>query len=312
MKKILVTGSVAYDVLLGYEGSFADAIDPKALQKLSVSFYSPHYTRHHGGTGSNIAWNLALLDTKALLVGTVGSDGGEYAALLKHRGVDVRYVEHLGGHVTATAIIGTDSDSRQITFFHPGADAHGRWPGAQLTEDRDDLGYALVGARNGHLMMEAVRWCGKWKVPLLFDPAQQIIGLSKDELISGVKTATGLVCNAYEWSLLSEKTGMNVSAVMEHCEYLIVTNGGEGLTIYTHAGETVLPPCKADKVVNPTGAGDAFRAGVLSGLTKGADLADACKTGAALASFVVEQEGTLLDSLDTEELEARIKAAYGA
>ncbi len=310
MKKILVTGSVAYDVLLGYQGSFIAGINPSSLKNLSVSYTCGEYARHHGGTGANIAWNLALLRQSPLLVSTVGSDGGEYKALLTERGVSTTYVEQLQSHVTATAIIGTDDSQRQIVFFHPGADAHGSWPAEKLSDERDDIAYALVGARNPGLMMGGVHWCGKWKVPLLFDPGQLIIALSKEDLLAAIRVSKGLVCNAYEWSLLSEKTGLSTDGVLAQAEYLIVTHGGEGLTVYTRDGEHVLPACKADKIVNPTGAGDAFRAGVLAGLTGGKSLVDACKTGAALASFVVEQEGTLLDSLDTDELEARIKAAY--
>jgi adenosine kinase len=311
MKKILITGSTAYDVLLGYDGSFADAIDPKSIKNLSVSFFSPHYARHHGGTGANIAWTLRLLGGSPLLVSTVGADGGEYAALLRERGLDTTYLEKLNSYVTATAIIGTDTASRQIAFFHPGADAHGTWPGKKLQEERDDLAYAIVGARNGSLMTEAARWCGKWKVPLLFDPAQQIIGLSKDDLLAGIRVSTGVICNAYEWSILSEKTGLNADGVLEHAKYLIVTHGGDGLTLYARKGEHVLPACKADKVVNPTGAGDALRAGLLAGLGAGWSLEDASKLGAAVASFVVEQEGTLLDVLDIDEVRNRAQMAYG-
>ncbi len=311
MKNILVTGSTAYDILLGYGGSFADAIDPKAIKSLSVSFFSPFYARHHGGTGANIAWTLRLLGASPMLVSTVGKDGGEYKALLAERGVDTTYLEQLDAYVTATAIIGTDNGSRQIAFFHPGADAHGSWPGAALQDEREDLAYALVGARNPVLMTEAVRWCAKWKVPLLFDPGQVIIGLSKDELLAGIRASKGVLCNAYEWSLLSERAGVSVDGVLEHAEYLIVTHGGDGLALFTRGGERVLPACKADTVVNPTGAGDALRAGLLAGLSAGWTVEDACKLGASVASFVVEKEGTLLDALDLDEVSARAEAAYG-
>ena len=123
--RILVTGSTAYDVMLGYSGSFADAIDPKTLDSLAVSFYSPHYKRHHGGTGANIAWNLKLLGSDPLLVSTVGTDGQDYLTLFQDRDIDVTHLEKRDDSVTATAIIGTDSSERQITFFHPGADAVG-------------------------------------------------------------------------------------------------------------------------------------------------------------------------------------------
>src|SRR3989344_4239911 len=201
--KILVTGSKAYDVLLGYDGSFADAIDPTALNRLSVSFFSPHFARHHGGTGANIAWNLKLLGGDPLLVSTVGSDGGEYLALLEERGVSTKFLEKREDSVTATAIIGTDTSERQIAFFHPGADAKGVWP--NLQDHREDIAHAIISPRNPILMMEGAHWCEKYKVPFLFDPGQLIIGLSADELMFGVRSGAGVIANEYEWGLLSEK-----------------------------------------------------------------------------------------------------------
>lgn len=315
--KILVTGSIAYDVLLSYDGSFKDAIDPSDLEHLSVSFFSPHYARHHGGVGANIAWNLKLLKQDPLLVGTVGHDGGAYTALLEERGIATKHIEVLQEHVTATAIIGTDSSERQIAFFHPGADAHGHWP--DLSDDRDDLAYAVIGARNPVLMLDAVRWCQKFKVPYLFDPGQLIIGLSKDDLLASIKGSAGVIVNAYEWSLLSEKIGMSVEDVLGMMSYLIVTHGEEGLTIYESkegkegkedVRSMIIPACKPDRLVNPTGAGDALRAGLLSGLIAGWNLEEAGMLGAALASFVVEQEGTLLDDVDLEEVLGRAEENY--
>ncbi len=310
MPKILVTGSIAYDVLLHYEGSFKDAIKGSDLENLSVSFYSPHYTRHHGGTASNIAWNLRLLNQEPMLVGTVGKDGGEYLALLEERGVLCDHVETLEKHVTATAIIGTDSAERQIAFFHPGADAHGTWP--DLKDEREDIAWGLVGARDPKIMMEAGRWLAKQKLPWIFDPAQQIIALGNDELMSGVKTSAGVIANAYEWSLLSEKLGTSVDAFLTLNPLLVITQGEDGLTIHSKKeGTIVLPACTPEKVVNPTGAGDALRAGFLTGLSAKWPLKQCGMLGASLASFVVEQEGTLIDFLDLNDVLGRAEVAYG-
>lgn len=313
--RILVTGSVAYDVLLGYDGSFADAIDPSALDRLSVSFFSPHYARHHGGTGANVAWNLKLLLQEPLLVSAVGADGAAYVEILKGRGIDTSAIEVLRDHATATAIIGTDSDERQIAFFHPGADAHGTWPEAALADLREELRYAIVSPRDASAMMRAARWCGDWKVPYLFDPGQQVIALGCDELLAAVRGSSGVVANAYEWSLLSEKIGASASKLLELAPFLIVTNGEKGLTIHVRGegahGATVLPACTPDRVVNPTGAGDALRAGVLTGLASGWSLRQCGMLGASLASFVCEQEGTLLDFVDLNDVLGRAEVTYG-
>ncbi|MSR86799.1 carbohydrate kinase family protein [Candidatus Peribacteria bacterium] len=308
--KILVTGSIAYDVLLQYDGSFKDALEKTDLEVLSVSFFSPHYARHHGGTAANIAWNLRLLNQTPMLVGTVGNDGGSYLALLKERGVAVDRVETLPQYVTSTAIIGTDNAERQIAFFHPGADAFGSWP--NMEDDREDIAWGLVGARNPGMMMHAARWCASQKIPWIFDPAQQIIGLSKDELISGIRTSSGVIVNAYEWSLLSGKTGLSADEFLKLNPLLVVTNGEHGLTIYSEKeGTIVLPTYKPAKVINPTGAGDALRAGFLTGLSAGWTLKQCGQLGASLASFVVEQEGTLIDFLDLNDVLGRAEVTYG-
>ncbi len=311
MSRILITGSIAYDLLLSYEGSFADALKGKDVDRLSVSFFAPHLKRHHGGTGSNIAWNLRLLGGEPLLVGTVGTDGGSYWALLEERGIDTSHVEQRKDSITATAIIGTDNGERQIAFFHPGADALGHWPAATLCDDRDDIAWAIVGARNPVLMLEAARWCGAVGLPLLFDPAQQIVALGADELRSAIGASRAVICNEYEWSVLSERTGMQERDILKTAEFLIVTLGDKGVALHTKKEMEGIPACTADQVVNPTGAGDAFRAGLLFGLEKKWSLTDCCRLGAAMGSKVVEIEGTQLDALDLEEVWERAKVTYG-
>ena len=310
MKQILVTGSIAYDVMLQYAGSFTDALKGTDLETLSVSFFSPHYAKHHGGTGANISWNLRLLNQEPLLVGTVGQDGGEYLALLQERGVAVDHVETLQKHVTATAIIGTDSSERQIAFFHPGADAHGHWP--DLTDDREDIVWGIVSPRNPVLMVQAGKSLNALKIPWMFDPGQLVIGLSKEELLMMVKTSSAVIVNEYEWSLLSEKIGTTIESVLTMNPLLIITLGEHGVAIHSRKdGKIILPACKPEKVVNPTGAGDALRAGFLTGLSAGWTLAQCGQLGASIASFVVEQEGTLIDFLDMNDVLGRAEVTYG-
>ncbi|OGJ79537.1 hypothetical protein A2412_04855, partial [Candidatus Peribacteria bacterium RIFOXYC1_FULL_58_8] len=292
-----------------YEGSFADAIDPKSLQHLSLSFFSPRFARHHGGTAANIAWNLKLLGGDPLVVGTVGSDGGPYKALLAERGITVTYIEEQKEHVTATAIIGTDQKECQITFFHPGADAHGTWP--DLVDERDDLAYGIVSPRDTRQMTTGMLWCAQQKVPVFFDPGQQVIAFSADELKRLTKMSAGVIVNDYEWSLLKEALKANEKSVLALAPLVIITHGEKGVTLLSKDGTVTLPACKPDCVVDPTGAGDAFRAGLLFGLSRGWDMTTAAKLGAAMGSKVVEQEGTLMDTFDREELWARAERAYG-
>jgi len=307
--RVLITGSIAYDVLLGYEGSFVDAIDPKSLQNLSLSFFSPHFARHHGGTAANIAWNLKLLGGDPLIVGTVGSDGGEYKALLAERGIDVAHIEEQKNHVTATAIIGTDQGERQITFFHPGADAHGTWP--VLEEERDDLVYGIVSARDTRMMTAGMLWCAQQKVPVFFDPGQQIIAFSVDELKRLTKMSAGVIVNDYEWSLLKDALKADEQTILSLTPVAIITHGEKGVTLLSKDGTVTLPSCKPDRVVDPTGAGDAFRGGLLFGLSRGWAMKSSIELGAAMGSKVIEQEGTLMDTLDRDEIRTRAERAYG-
>lgn len=310
MSKILVTGSVAYDLLLSHDGSFTDAIDPSHLDELSMAFITPRFARHHGGTAANIAWNLRLLHQDPLIVATVGRDGGEYLALLDERKIPVTYIETIPAHVTPTAIMATDMQQRQITFYHPGADAYGTWP-EKLAEERDAIAFAIVSPRSTQAMAEAAAWCEKYAVPYLFDPGQNVLAFPQEDLLKCIRDSRGVICNAYEWQLLSERTGFSTEAILSETHLLIITHGDEGLSMYTPKETIVLPACKAEKVVNPTGAGDALRSGILAGLAAKWPLRACGQLGAALASFCVEQEGTLMDRLDLEDLYARAEGTYG-
>lgn len=307
--KVLITGSIAFDILLGYEGSFADAINPKSLQNLSLSFFSPRFVRHHGGTAANIAWNLRLLGGDPLVVGTVGSDGAPYKTLLAERGIDVTYIEEKKEQVTATAIIGTDQKECQITFFHPGADIAGTWP--DLADERDDLKFGIVSARDTRQMTEAMLWCDRSKVPVFFDPGQQVIAFGADELKRLTKMSAGVIVNDYEWSLLKEALKVSEKTILGLTPIAIITHGEKGVTLLSEDGTVALSSCKPDCVVDPTGAGDAFRGGFLFGLSRGWDSKTSCQLGAAMGSKVIEQEGTLMDALDLDEIRARAERAYG-
>lgn len=310
MKHILVTGSIAYDQLLSYDGSFLDAIDPQQLQTLSVSFVTPRFVRHHGGTGANIAWNLKLLNQSPLLVGTVGADGGEYLSILKERGIETRHIQTIADRATSTAILATDSGERQIVFFHPGADGHGSWQ-ENLAAERKDIAMAVISPRDVQKMMAGVDWCAENAVPYIFDPGQQVMGFGRDEVMRAVRRSRAVICNEYEWQLLSERTGLSETSILESTPLLIVTRGEKGVYIHDQEGRLEIPACTPDQVVNPTGAGDALRAGFLAGMAAGWDLLQCGRLGAAMGSFVVEQEGTLLSHLDLEGVRARVEKNYG-
>lgn len=305
---VLVTGSTAYDILLGYDGSFADAIDQSALEELSVSFFVPHHQKRHGGTAPNIAWGIALLGGSPTMVSTIGGDAHSYAALLKDNGVDVSHLEILEEEVTATATIGTDTSQRQITFFHPGADANGSLP--DLSAKAGEFSYAIISPRNAVLMMQAVHFCKDNGVKYIFDPGQQTIALGDDELRFGIENSFGVVANEYEWGLISDRLNMTEENACMQTDLLIVTRGSAGITCFSQDGARTVAPCVADSVVNPTGAGDAFRAGLLRGLDAGWNSTDCLRLGSAMGSFAVEIPGTLIEHATKEDIADRAEKTY--
>ena len=308
MSRILVTGSTAYDLLLNSDGSFAEGMADQDLDSLSVAFLAQRFARHHGGTGANIAWNLILLNQDPLLVSTVGSDGGSYCTIMKERGIDMTHVEVLAEHLTATAIVSTDNGERQITFFHPGADQHGTWP--DLSQERDEIDLAIVSPRDTTLMVEAVSWCQEFKVPYFFDPGQVVLFFGSDALNRVIEGSRGVIVNEYEWGLLKEKMNCTEENIQMLTPLLIVTRGEAGVTVFDESGGMTVSACTADKIINPTGAGDAFRAGLLTGLKNEWSVEESVQLGAAMGSFAVEQEGTLMDSLDVDQVRLRAERAY--
>lgn len=306
--RILVNGSMAYDLLLGCDGDFRDGIDIEA-DSMTAIYLTSHFKRHHGGTAANIAWGINLLGGNPLLVATVGNDGGPYKALLSERGIDVLFVDQKEDAVTSTAIIGTDSASDQLGFFHPGADSLGSWP--DLSEHRDDISYAIISPRDERMMMESVAFCTTYGVPYIFDPGQRITSMNDDDLRRSIDGAFALIANEYEWGVISERLNITEENALMLCKNLIVTRGEHGVTCFSETGAETVAACAAEKVVNPTGAGDALRAGLLYGLDSGWNMRDSLRLGAAMGSAAVEIEGTLLDSIDRDVIFSRAEATYG-
>lgn len=307
--RFLVNGSIAYDLLLSHDGSFLTGIDPKHLESLSVNYMAQGFVRHHGGTAANIGWNVASLGHTPLLMGAVGHDGNEYLELLEKRGADTSFVDRRTDAFTATAVIATDTSERQISFFHPGADALGSMP--DLKNSNGKIDYAIMSPRNPLLMLQCADVCAKLKIPYLFDPGQVVHAFSDDDLRRAVSKSAGLVVNEYEWQLASKKLGWDEKAVVKSCGMVVITLGEKGLRIVTRTEDLMVPASKAKKFVNPTGAGDAVRAGLLIGLASKWPLVHTGRLAAVLGCLVVEQEGTLLDKLTWDMVQERAEGSYG-
>lgn len=309
MPKILVTGSLTYDLFFTYEGSFQEGITRADLDCLSLCFVTQNHARAHGGTGANIAWNLRLLQQEPLLVGTVGHDGEPYCHMLREQGIQTTHVEMLQNHATSTAVISTDASERQITFFHPGADRDGSWPAARL--DPTTISCAIAAPRDVRVTMEALTWCHQQSIPCVFDPGQNMLCFTTDDLRRGLGLAAGLVVNASEWETLVSLLSTSLKDVLSVVPWVIVTHGADGCRVHTRDESLRLPACPVVTVVDPTGAGDAFRAGLLVGMARGWALSDGCKLGAVLAAKVVGQQGCLLSACDLDEVFQTVRHVYG-
>lgn len=309
MSTFLAAGSVAYDTLLQYDGSFVDGIDIERLDELSVGYVTRHLVRHYGGTAANIAWNLRLLGQDVFVAGSVGHDGEEYLERLRGKGINISLIQKRAEHVTPTAIVGTDTGERQITFYHPGADQVTEAPDLSLLKKQ--LSFVLVSPHSTTAMLQTVQRCQEHHLPYLFDPGQQSLQFGREDLQRMVRGSSALTVNAYEWGILRNALGWDAKEVLEHTPLLVITHGEHGLALQTKEESIVVKAVPAPKLVNPTGAGDALRAGLVTGLALKWDIRDAARLGAALASFVVAIEGTQLSDFHLDDLYERAEQAYG-
>lgn len=306
--RFLVNGSIAFDLLLSHDGSFLSGIDAKNLEHLSINYLAQGFKRHHGGTAANIGWNLALLGHEPLLLSAVGFDGHAYLALLRERGLLTNLVTKHDDVITATAVIATDTSERQISFFHPGADGLSSLPDFS---DEEDIAYAIMSPRNPVLMLQGAKRCAELNIPYLFDPGQVVHAFSQSDLRHALQGSSGLVVNEYEWGLAAAKLGWKESDVLKACGMLVVTLGDKGLKIVTKKETLQIPACAPEKLMNPTGAGDAVRAGLLIGLSSKWSLTHTGRLAAILGCLLVEQEGTLINALDTAMIQERAVENYG-
>jgi adenosine kinase len=309
MSRVLVAGSMALDRFVHYEGSFLDGIRQESLEHLSVSFSVARYEERDGGSGANVAWNLRLLHQELSLLSAVGKDGQAYVDRLHARGIDTSLIYVSSTLPTANAVIATDEARRQITFFYVGAEMEPNWLKPETFPTH--FSRAIVTPWKPIFTLPALRWCKEKGIPCIFDPGQHILGFTVEQFQEAIDCCQGLMMNTYEWQLIEERMGTSKEALLQKIPFIIITHGEEGFFVYEPGTEKHYPACTPDTIVNPTGAGDAFRAGVLTGLERGLDLAVSAQLGAALASKVVEVEGALLPSVDMAEISGRVEKAYG-
>ncbi|OGE80599.1 MAG: hypothetical protein A2826_02415 [Candidatus Doudnabacteria bacterium RIFCSPHIGHO2_01_FULL_43_23] len=282
-RKIYISGSLAYDRIMNYGGRFADHIDPKKIHVLSLSFAVEKLELNTGGIAGNIAYNLSLLGERPSVIGNLGTDGREYLDKLKKSGIDTRYVKISKKKVTAGAYTITDRADNQITGFFAGAMYE---PSLMPKQTKNDL--ALIGAEYPQNMVRLAGLCAKQKCFYIFDPAQQIPALTKNQLLAGQRGATVIIGNDYEIAIMVKKSGYQA----RKDQAVITTLGEKGSKIYLAGKQIKIPPAKVRKVADPTGAGDAYRAGLIKGLVLGYSYEQAGRLASRVAAKAVEVYGT--------------------
>ncbi len=303
----LVCGSFAYDNIMVFEGRFADEILPDKVHMLNVSFLVPALRREFGGCAGNIAYNLHALGERVLPMGTVGEDFAPYRARLDALGVPQTHILEVPGSYTAQAYITTDLDDNQITAFHPGAmnSAHVQ----SVPDSGIAIGMVSPDGRDG--MIRHAREFAERDIPFVFDPGQGLPMFDGAELLTFVEQARWVTVNDYECSLLQARCGLDERALAQRVEALIVTRGAQGSRIH-HAGTTLeIPAVKPDAVVDPTGCGDAYRAGLLYGLMQGWDWQLTGQLASLLGAIKIAHPGTQNHGADHDGVFGRYRELFG-
>jgi adenosine kinase len=305
--KIIVTGSIAYDYLMSFPGSFSEHLLPDHLKRVSLSFLVDSMDKRRGGCAPNIAYTLALLGERPGLMATAGQDFDEYRQWLEAAGVDTSLVKQVSGKFTASFFCSTDRDGNQIASFYTGAMADA----GELSFRTLDCDLAIISPNDPAAMVQYAEECRTLGIPYIFDPSQQVARLGGDELRQGVVGARIVICNDYEFEIIREKTGMDAAAMLEQAEAVVVTRGGKGASIILGDRTIDVPAVPTDRIVDPTGVGDAFRGGFMKGLAARADYEVCGRLGSVAATFVLEHMGGLSHAYTWDEFAGRYEEHFG-
>jgi adenosine kinase len=304
----LICGSVAFDTVMVFPGRFRDHILPDRIHLLNVSFLVPSMRRNFGGCAGNIAYNLGLLGGAGVPMATVGHDFGPYDRWLRARSVDVSQIRVIEGEFTAQAFITTDLDDNQITAFHPGAMNQSHLNDVSQVA-RCTLGLVAPDGREG-MVRHAAQFAAAG-IPMLFDPGQGLPMFDGAELLDFIGQSTWVAVNDYEGQLLSERTGLSHREIASRVRALVVTKGADGSVIHAGGREHAIPTAAPEALVDPTGCGDAYRAGLLYGLMNGLDWETTGRIASLMGAIKIAHAGTQAHSFTMDEFRDRFQAAFG-
>jgi len=307
-RRVLISGSVAYDTIMVFEGRFGDHILPERTHILNISFLTPRLKREYGGCAANIAYNLRGLGGEPVILAAVGQDGVEYVERLAASGIDTSMVHVDADHYTAQAFITTDLADNQINAFHPGAMSIAH---LVRVDAAPPARWGIVGPNGKQAMIEHARGFADAGIPFVFDPGQGMPMFDGAELREFIAIARAVVVNDYEAAMLSERTGMSAEAIAREVEALIVTHGAEGSMLYQGGASEKIEAAPVSATIDPTGCGDAYRGGLLHGLVEGWDWRRCARLGSLMGAIKIECQGPQNHALDRAVIARRFQENWG-
>ncbi len=304
----LICGSLAYDNIMQYEGRFADALLADQLHRVNVSFLVPTLRREFGGCAGNIAYNLKLLGGEPIIMATAGQDSAPYLERLDSLGISKECIRILPSSFTAQCFITTDIGNNQFTSFHPGAMTYSH---ENKVSDAKDIRIVIVAPDGRDGMIQHIEQAAAAGLALIFDPGQGLPMFNGDELKHFIDLSTYVAVNDYEGELLSTRTGLSFDGIAQRVSALIVTHGEKGAQIYTGGKKIAIPAVKAEAIADPTGCGDAFRAGMLFGLTNGFDWETTGRLSSLMGAIKIASQGPQNHAPSLDEIKDRFQKAFG-
>jgi adenosine kinase len=305
---IVVTGSIAFDYLMSFPGRFTEHFLPEHMSRVSLSFLVDTMDKRRGGCAPNIAYTLALLGEQPRLMGTAGQDFGDYRRWLEAAGVDTSLVQDVADKFTASFFCSTDVEGNQIASFYTGAMANA----AELSfRTVDDCELAIVAPNDPRAMVQYAEECRTLGIPYIWDPGQQCARMSGEELRAGLRGASLLICNDYEFELLRQKIGLDEDRAVEEATAVVITRGEQGCSVFERTGRTDVPAVPPERIVDPTGIGDAFRGGLMKGMVRGASLVVSAQLGAVAAAYALEHLGGQSHAYGWLEFRQRFDVNFG-
>lgn len=308
--RVILTGSIAYDFLMKFPGKFVDQLIPDKLHQISITFVADELTKHRGGTAANIAYTLALLGAPPLIMGTVGEDFDEYQAALKEIGVDTRGIHRVEGTYTASFYSTTDLDNNQLNTFYSGATIHAsKLSLVTVLDTNPEL--VVISPNDLTAMSKLTEECRQYNLRFVYDPGHQLARLDGETLIRDISGCYCIVMNEYETELFFKKTGKTLSDLRSEVEFVVITKGEKGSCIYQSDSCFKIPSAPARNFIDPTGAGDSYRAGLIFGFLSGLSIETSGKLGALCATYTIETKGTQNHYFTVTDFLKRYKEHFG-